>query len=519
MVKARYSGGKLREMTKGKKSIYTAISGFSLTLINGLLGLIVINLIISNYGSDFNGLNSTATQFITMLLLIESGFTLATNVALFRPLADQDYNAINKIMSATKRIFNKIGIVFFLIGIILSIGYTFLIKTDLSNNIVILTFLMTVISTSFNLFYTTKFRILIQTEQKEYILNSIQIFTLIIQQVIIIIVILLEGHMLLVRFVTMVGAIINGLIIAYIFKKSYDFVDFNAIPDYKAIKGTKDVFIQKFTSVLYLSFPIIFISATAGTIYASVFSVYNSIFLMLKNVIYAFINAPQMGFGKLLAENDKNYACKVFIQYEFIAINVLLCLLTTATVLIMPFINIYTKGFVDIDYTNWYIALLLIGITFFEIIHIPSGHIINMSGNFKVARNIQIAASVVLITVMIIGNMIFGFYGILLAVLSTAVLLAVLEINYVYMVFFKRSSLDLLKILLPNFIVSMLLSYFGISLLPTIKGYLEFIIAGFILVILNGSVILIFNLIINRKITIEILNRMRVSIPRKFQTK
>ena len=199
-------------MNKSKKSMYTAISAIAFTLVNGLLGLIVLRLVISRLGSDFNGLNSTATQLVSMLLIVEGGFTLATNVALFKPLAGNNYDDINAIMSATKKTFNKIAAIFLLSGIAVSIGYAFIINSDLPKTTIISVFVMTVISTAFDLAYAAKYSTLLKSEQREYILNAIRISTYVFSQVLIIAVALCSGPVVLVRFFTMVGAIINSLV-------------------------------------------------------------------------------------------------------------------------------------------------------------------------------------------------------------------------------------------------------------------------------------------------------------------
>ena len=504
-------------MNKGKKSLLTAGTAVLLMFLNGLFGLIVTKMVITTYGSDFNGLNSTATQFINMLLIVEGGFTLATNVALFKPLVSESYKEVNRILSATGKIFNKIGIVFLTIGVIVSFGYSILLKSDLSIKVVVMTFLMTVISTAFNLLYAMKYRILLQSEQKEYVLNFIQVGTLVLSQALIIAVVFLKGHMLLVRFVTMIGVIINSLIVGAVCRRNYKFIDFSEKPNYVAISGTKDVFVQKLTSMIYKTLPIVFISATVGTIFASVYIVYNNIFNLLKSVIYAFINAPRMGFGKLIAERDRDYVLKVFLQYEFIVNIVMLTLLSTAAVLIMPFIRIYTTGITDANYYNWYIALLLIGITFFEIIHIPSGNIINMAGKFKVGRKIQSIASIVLILVMIVGNHFIGFYGILLAVFVTAVLLAILEIVYIHYFYFNKSCLKFLRLLVPNFIIMLVITVLEVKYLPTITGYVSFFIAGIVIVIVNGGILGIVNFIFNKEMMSDIFERVNTIIKLKVK--
>ncbi len=66
-----------------------------------------------------------------------------------------------------------------------------------------------------NLGYATKYSILIQSEQREYILNIIKLITVVFSEILIITVIYLNGHMLLVRFAIMVGAIISSVILPW----------------------------------------------------------------------------------------------------------------------------------------------------------------------------------------------------------------------------------------------------------------------------------------------------------------
>ncbi|NMA67752.1 MAG: hypothetical protein GX957_16225, partial [Clostridiaceae bacterium] len=262
--------------------------------------------------------------------------------------------------------------------------------------------------------------------------------------------------------------------------------------------------------------PIFFVSLSIGTIYASVYAVYNSIFGLLKSVIYSFINGPRMGLGQLIAERDRSYVRNIFMKYQFIVINVLFVLLSTAVILIIPFIKIYTRGVTDINYVNWRIALLLVGITFFEVIHIPSGNILNMAGNFRISRNIQLVSAIVLIISMIIGSTNFGFYGVLMAVLITAILLAVLEICYVHIFYFRNSLGFFLRILFPGFIYTGIITWIGITLLPDIKGYLEFILTGGILLGVISCLIVLFNLTVNRKMSLDVFKLIKNSTISKY---
>jgi hypothetical protein len=173
----------------------------------------------------------------------------------------------------------------------------------------------------------------------------------------------------------------------------------------------------------------------------------------------------------------------------------------------MPFIKLYTAGVSDINYLNWPIAVLFVGISFFEIIHLPSGNIINMSGRFRISRNFQIIAAIVLIISMIGGNYFFGFYGIIGAVFITAIVLAILEITYIHNIYFKKGLLDFFRCLMPNLFLSIILVIIEIAILPNIQGYLKFALIGVILTVINGSMLIAFNYLINKKLMTGLYKR------------
>ena len=100
------------QRNRNRYSFLNAISAMGLTLVNGLLGIVVTHFVIARFGSDFNGLNSTANQIVNVLLIIEGGFTLASNVALFAPLTAKDNDLVNGVLAATKQKFQKIGGIF-----------------------------------------------------------------------------------------------------------------------------------------------------------------------------------------------------------------------------------------------------------------------------------------------------------------------------------------------------------------------------------------------------------------------
>ena len=130
----------------------------------------------------------------------------------------------------------------------------------------------------------------------------------------------------------------------------------------------------------------------------------------------------------------------MFRQYEYIAVCAIFIFLTTTCTLIFPFINIYTTEIDDITYTDPVIAILMVIITSVEMLHIPSGHLINMSGEFKISKNIQIIACTVLIIAMAIGGNLWGLYGMFYFTINTIIAIFISWMCYrnLFMAIFRR---------------------------------------------------------------------------------
>lgn len=500
-----------RKQNRNRASLLNAVSALSLTLTNGLLGIVVTRYVIARFGSDFNGLNSTANQIINVLLVLEGGFTLASNVALFSPLTQRDYAAVNGLLAATRRKFRQIGTVFFALGLLAAVGYALAVNSGLPRGFIATVIIMTAAPAAFNLFYATTYRVLLQTQQKEYVISLITMLTIGLGHVSNIVMITLDGPMWMVRFNTMAFSLLNSFLIAGYVKRKNKFLDLSVPPRAGLIKGTGDVMIQKITGVIYNSAPIVFlsISPTGGTVLASVYAVYNNVFTMVKSLLHGVIDAPRLGFGQMLTERPKEEVWPIYAQYEYIAFSAVFLLLTTAYALILPFITLYTQGVADTDYHDGVIALFMTAITAVEMAHIPSGHLINMAGRFKISRNIQSIACAVLLVAMPVGGTRWGIYGMLAAVLTVAVLLAVMEIGYIHVCFFSGKLPELARLALPLALAGIGLGWFESRLRVSLGGYRAFLGYGVLFTVLHGAAGIMVGLLFDRRELLSLINRLR----------
>lgn len=482
-----------------KNSFFNAIVMIANTAIISILSLIATNLILKNYGSDFNGVVATANQLVNLLLIVEGGFTTAINVALFKPFVEDNQKVINQIMSAAKKVFSKIGIIFLIVGVIVSLVYPLVIKSDLNYLTIFLIFLMVIIGTAYNLIFVYRNQIMFQVSQKEYLYSIFAIIINLLSNLTTIILAYNKVNMLVIRLFILIYTIINGIILYILFKKIFPKIDTKEKPNYKAIKGTKDIMVQKLTSVVYLSAPMLFISTFISTKIASVYAVYNSIFNIIKNFLSSLIAAPVNGFGQMISQEANDEVYQKFCLYEYIIILISTILLSSVLIVIIPFIKLYTNAVTDVNYVNYLMAILISAIVLLEVIHIPSGNIINVSGNFKVARKIQTISSIILISLLLIGGLFFDIYGILLATLITNIILSFLEINYAHSkIFLKNLKNFLLKLLLNIGLIIILV--LGFNFIPlNITTYVNFFLIGSIVLLFNLGVIIFVNYVLFKK--------------------
>ena len=501
-------------MKRSGRTTYTmlnAVTALVSTLVNGVFGLVVTRLVISTFGSDFNGLDSTANQIINVLLVLEGGFTLASNVALFSPVANSEFDTVNGVLRATRNKFRRIAALFLGAGLITAFVYTLTVNSMLPRELIFTVILMAVLPQVVNLYFSITYRVLLQSQQKEYIISSFTALTFGLGHLTNMFLITHGGQMWMVRFVTMVFAFLNSLLIVTYTRKKNRFIDFAVTARPELIKGTGDVMAQKITGVVYAGWPIIFLSITpnGGTMLASVYAVYNNIFLMIKSLLNGIVDAPRLSFGQMLTEKKRDEIWQTFKEYQFVAVFCIFIAFTTVSVLIMPFVTFFTEGVQDIDYKDVVIALFMIGIGVAEMLHIPCGHIINMSGNFRVSKRFQIIACGLLIVLMTILGLVFGVYGMLSSILFVAILLAVLEVGWIHTRFFEHKTGEFFRVTLPYLLCGAALVAFEIVLSSRIESISALLLAAVAVGLLHTAIAVLIGFVFDRKEMLHLTGRIK----------
>lgn len=472
-----------------KKTVYNALANVAQLAISGIASLIVMRILLVYLGSNYNGLNSTVAQLMTVLVLVSSSFTTASLISMYKPYNNNDWIKLNLIISTSRRVYRFIGIGVLVIGIFACIVYAHFITSDIPIEVMTIVLLLSLVSTVFNIVVVNTYRLVFQVSQTEYIVTAISTCYTIVVSIAACIVIVYTENIIIVRLCYVVLEIISGLIIQLIAFRRFKKLRFTKTYDYTLVKGTKDVFATSLTGVFYRTSPTLFLALFVGTATTSVYYVYDSIVSLVRSVVQVFINAPKNAFGQVIHEEDKDKTRSVFLQYEYVTFFVATILFSVTFAVIMPFVEIYTTDVSGADYLVQYVPTLLVLIAFFETIHMPSGLAIQLSGRFKIAKYIQYSALIVLVVLLIILGILFGLFGILIAVLSTAVLLTIEEVFCSRRMILNVKISSFLKTLIPHFLLFVLLgSIESLFVSNLIRSYLSFALISLGLLVVNTGI-------------------------------
>ena len=108
---------------RSKKALRNAAISIIYQLVIIICGLITPRLILSTFGSTYNGVINSATQFLSVISLLTLGLAGATRVALYEPLATNDRNKISGIMKSTKQYLHKVG--YAVIGVAIALMFIY----------------------------------------------------------------------------------------------------------------------------------------------------------------------------------------------------------------------------------------------------------------------------------------------------------------------------------------------------------------------------------------------------------
>lgn len=488
-------------ISRKKKTIYNILTLFIYQMFNFACNLILPRLILGSYGSAYNGLVSSITQFLNFISILRLGVAGATRVELYKSLNNGDNDKTSSIVNATQKFMRKISFIFFCYLFLIAIIYPFIVKgfnfIDVFSLVLILG-----ISVFCEYFFNFTYATLLQSDQKMYIHNIIQTAFTIINTVVLCILITNEFSIQFVKFISAIIFTISSIFLYMYVRKKYA-INKYAIPDNTALKGRKDVMSNSIANIVHENTDIAVLTLMTDMKVVSVYAVYTLVINGLKKIVEIFTSSLESYFGQLWVKREYENLNKKLCNYEYFISFCISIIFPCCMILLIPFITLYTSGITDINYIRPFYGFMTILTLASFCMRIPYLTVVQAAGKYKEVKIGAYLEAGINILSSIILTYLFGLIGVIIGTF-----LANTFRTIQYYLFISKEILNRKKyILLKNiaFIsVSTVISYFLLKLVVcsggiSINSWGNWILAGIVSFVLSCIVFITLSLLFKKE--------------------
>lgn len=405
-----------------------------LHLVTILCGLILPREILSHYGSEMNGLVHSISQFLSYTVLLEFGIGAVIPAVLYRPLADGNKAHISTILASGRKVYRKIAYV--------CIGYTLLLLllfprlTGISSSALFV--LILGLGTVIQYFEGKPEQLLVISDQKGYVVNGFSTFLLIVSTVFQV-VLIRSGQTLAVVKLAGTGIPLLQIVLIFLYVRRHYQID-------RKIHYTEEPIPQKWNGIaqhvayfILENTDIVLLTLFSTFREVSVYSVYFLVVSGVRRLFFSVSYSIQPKLGELKAKGDLERLNRFYASYErwiHISSAFVFCMLG---LLLVPFVQAYTNGVTDADYSRPLFAVLMAAAYGIQSIRDAYDKLILASGHFKQTQKNYIVASCLNLGISVIAVQFWGLEGVAAGTLVAMVYQLIYMAVYDTKVLLKRS--------------------------------------------------------------------------------
>lgn len=510
MEQAKMNEQEFRAKSRRKRSLLNTFLALFGELLIVIAGIFLPKAIIANFNSETNGLVTSVQQVLGYLTLFESGIYGAALVALYKPMAENDVEKINRICTSASKFYNKIGLLYIVFVLGLAVVYP-LIANQSTYSFIELFSLVLVVSLNCltQVFLGSRFKVALMASQKNGLVSLIRSSCMALYYAIVIVAAYLGASIYLAYGLGAIAFALRGLLFYVACKKTMPQLSFHSKGEKFKFTQSFEVMLQHILSMIVLNITVLvmLIMKTSMNV-VSVFTVYNMILSGLYLVMDAVNNSVLTSFGNLIAEHREK-AISVYREFETVFQIFWSVVIACLASLLIPFIQIYTRG-ADFDYVDMPLAIGCILMCALWMIRCQQTIALSAAGEYRKMRYGAIIEAVIVIAGSFVGYLLYGVAG---SVFGKCVGLAFRVVELVFnngskkfldstLYTFKKIGISLIALT-----ISVSSSYLLLKALSIKSSWLGWIIMA----LLSGAIALVVTLFIflllDREATLSSLSR------------
>lgn len=397
--------------SREKRLALNTISSFVFQITTIICGFILPRLILKAFGSEVNGLVNSVTQFLGIISFLELGVGSVIQSSLYKPLADRDKDQISKVMVSGQKFFSKLAAILLVYVIVLMGIYPFIAKQDFGSVYTATMIGVISISSFAQYYFGIVNRLLLTADQKGYISYNVQTITLVLNAVACFILINIGASIHIVKLTTSLIYVLRPLSLFLYVQKHYQ-INRKIKYDIEPIRQKWNGVAQHISAVVLDGTDSVVLTVFAGLKAVSVYSVYYIVVSGVKQLLLSMTNGIQSLIGELWARQELEALRNFFGWVEWSLHTVTSLIFGITSVLIVPFVQVYTDGISDINYVQPLFAMLIVAANAGHCLRLPYNIMILAGGHYKQTQSNYIVAAVMNIVISIMAVNAWGLVGV-----------------------------------------------------------------------------------------------------------
>ena len=398
-------------MKRKEETKLNIIFSVLLRFVSAIVGLVLPRMILVHYGSEANGMMQAINQILSYAVLFEFGIGGVILAAFYKPLAENDKEAISDIFNYTKSYFKKISILFLGLVVVLAFTAKFIISTGFDYMYVVSMVLILSLTTYFSYYFGIPHQLLMKSHQKIRIVNGIQIITILVNFAACVLLINAGCTIHMVKLVSAFVFLLNPIVYRIYVRKNFE-ISKNIYDPERKYPRKRDGVIHHFSYFIHENTDIVLLSIICGAATVSVYSVYNSVMIMTTGILTAVSSGISGAFGNMIALRENDKLKEQFDKYECANTAVGFSFFAVIMILILPFVRVYTNGIEDIEYVRPLFALLIGLGSLMYCIRIPYAIVVGAAGHYNETKSGALIEVIMNLVISIILIKPFGMVGV-----------------------------------------------------------------------------------------------------------
>lgn len=332
------------------------ILNFIFTFFTSLLLFFQNRYFVQYLGIETLGIMKLFSQLLQYLNIVELGLGSASAFALYKPLAERDIEKISIILSTIKRSYNKISIVIFSLGLVVTPFLPYFMKIDSFHKNIYLYWLLYLVNTVSTYLYI-KYVILFTASQEFIYVRFIQSTSKAFYQILQIIFIIKYQSFFIFILVILLDNLTQYILFRIHYERKYFYIYETKERYTGLIKDIKNLFWHKIGGLVVFNTDLILISKFVSLEIVGIYASYQLILQMVLMLSNISVSVMRPKLGKYISINNKDNIYVLFRKINIIFLYIGLLLTICTYILVDNFIKIW----IGVEYilSNLTIQLLM----------------------------------------------------------------------------------------------------------------------------------------------------------------